>query len=110
MSGSSSLDYKALFLKAEDEMRQEPELRREAEERERQERERNQPMMSENDSEAVRGDISGLQWLIIMHHQEIVPLHNQLFPVDLERHCRWMCPFCRTSASHASPLNKPVCA
>ncbi|KAL4938515.1 hypothetical protein BDV06DRAFT_200776 [Aspergillus oleicola] len=50
MSGSSSPDYKALFLKAEEERKQaeeerkqEAELRRQAEERERQERERNRP-------------------------------------------------------------------
>lgn len=50
MSGNSSPDYKALFLKAEEERKQEAELRREAEERqkqaekrERQERERNRP-------------------------------------------------------------------
>lgn len=50
MSGSSSPDYKALFLKAEKERKQEAELRRQAEERERQaeqrerqRRERNRP-------------------------------------------------------------------
>lgn len=43
MSGNSSPDYKALFLKAEEERKQEAELRREAEKRERQERERNRP-------------------------------------------------------------------
>ncbi|KAL5335662.1 hypothetical protein BJX70DRAFT_374776 [Aspergillus crustosus] len=50
MSGSSSPDYKALFLKVEEERKQEAELRklaeerqRQAEEREGQERERNRP-------------------------------------------------------------------
>lgn len=43
MSGNSSPDYKALFLKAEEERKQEAELRRQAEEREKQERERNRP-------------------------------------------------------------------
>jgi hypothetical protein len=58
MSQSSSPDYKTLFLKVEEERKQEAELRKQAEEcqrqaeererqveeRERQERERNQPM------------------------------------------------------------------
>ncbi|KAL3466427.1 hypothetical protein BJX64DRAFT_14350 [Aspergillus heterothallicus] len=43
MSGSNSPDYRALFLKAEEERKQEAELRRQAEERERQQRERNRP-------------------------------------------------------------------
>ncbi|KAL4780135.1 hypothetical protein BJX76DRAFT_351242 [Aspergillus varians] len=43
MSGSSSPDYKALFLKAEEERKQAEERQRQAEERERQERERNRP-------------------------------------------------------------------
>jgi hypothetical protein len=43
MSGSSSPDYKALFLKAEEERKKAEERQRQAEERERQERERNRP-------------------------------------------------------------------
>lgn len=43
MSESSSPDYKALFLKAEEERKQAEERQRQAEERERQERERNRP-------------------------------------------------------------------
>ncbi|RDH26329.1 hypothetical protein BDQ94DRAFT_178272 [Aspergillus welwitschiae] len=43
MSGNNSPDYKALFLKAEEERKQEAALRRPAEEQARQERERNRP-------------------------------------------------------------------
>ncbi|KAL6238236.1 hypothetical protein BDW75DRAFT_228063 [Aspergillus navahoensis] len=43
MSRNSSPDFKALFLKAEEERKHEAELRRQAEERERQQRERNRP-------------------------------------------------------------------